>query len=332
MEFLRRTAEAIGHFRRAERDSTDSGQQTLAARALAQTPARPPKPWSAFVSLAGGYDDNVTLSDEPELLGLTDGEDVFLELVGAARGYVTGDPSDGVRLDAGLLVQEYADLDEFDQATFRVGASKDRKWRGWLTGVGGIVDVILLDKDPFETVFTLNIEASRPVGPGWILDLRNRLSRIQADDDFEELEGWRNQFRIRVHIPIGEVRLSAGYQFEFNDREDLSVGDEFFSRSPYRHDFSLEAARSLGRDWDLTGRLEYRRSDYRDKDRIETTGGGFVEDTREENRFDFSVRAGWRSLRPWIVFGEYRYTNSNANFDDLDYTRNIVQLGVEREF
>lgn len=327
-----RDEEAMRHFRTAERESADPKLRNLAARALAQAEAPPRKRWSALVSLAGGFDSNVTLSDEPELVGVTDQDDVFLELLGAARGYVTGDRSDGVRLDGALYVKEYPDIDRFDEIALRFGASKDRHWRGWSTGAGGIIDVIFLDDEHFQNVFTFNLEGSRPVGPGWTLDLRNRLSRIQADDDFEELEGWRNQIDIRLHVPIEAARVSAGYQYEFNDRDDLSLGDEFFSRSPHRHTFSLQARRPFAPDWELTGRAEYRRSDYRDADRIETDGGDFIERTREEDRFDFLVRADWRRLRPWVVFGEYRYTNNDSNFGEFDYTRNVVRVGVQRVF
>ncbi|NIR31857.1 MAG: outer membrane beta-barrel protein [Gammaproteobacteria bacterium] len=328
-----RPEEAVRELRRAARLSRDPKLTALARRALEAVASEPStRSWIGFLSLAPGYDGNVAFSDEPELVGVSDNDDVFVEFLGLASGHFPSGGNAGFRFDASLFAKDFAEVDEFDQISLRLAGIREGAFRRWWTGVGAILDNVYLDGEYFETVGTFKVEGRRPLGEGWTLELRNRLSRIAADDDFRQLEGWRNQLDIALGLPVAAVRTTLGYQFEFNDREDLSVGEEFFSRSPNRHSFYVEASGAVAPDWGVTGRLEYRLSAYRDEDRVQSGGASFIEKTREEHRFDLRVRTDWSPAPTWFVFGEYGYTSNDASFDEFDYTRNVVRIGVERMF
>lgn len=328
-----RPEEAVRELRRAERLSRDPKLRALAARALeAITGRAPARTWIGFLSLSPGYDDNVAFSDDPELVGVSDNEDFFVELLGVASGYFPDGPNTGFRVDASLFAKDYAEVDEFDQISLHLAGTREGAFRGWSTGVGASLENVYLDGEYFETIGTFEAGGRRPLGEGWSLDLRNGLGRIAAADDSRELEGWRNQLDMALDLPVAAVGITLGYRFEFNDRRDLSVGEEFFSRSPHRHSFRLEGSGAVTPAWRVTGRVEYRLSVYRDPDRVQTGAGSFIEKTRREHRFDLSLRTDWSPAPTWFVFGEYDYSSNDANFDAFDYTRNVVRIGLERVF
>jgi hypothetical protein len=126
---LRRADEsaALRWFSLAEKEATDDRLRELAATRLAGLPPPPARNWVGYGALAVGYDDNVALIANSDVLGVSNTADGFAELHLAATA-----PLDGPwRFDAGLFLLNYMDLDQFDQLGLQGGGRSRFDLFGW---------------------------------------------------------------------------------------------------------------------------------------------------------------------------------------------------------
>jgi len=64
-------------------------------------------------------------------------------------------------------------------------------------------------------------------------------------------------------------------------------------------------------------------------------GGPFVgteRRRREDDQLSFSLRAEYALPKSLFLLGRYEYTDNNSNFDNFDYDRNVVTLGLGGRF
>src|SRR5712691_5522670 len=106
---LGRPQQAMEYFGEARRTTTDPNLRALAATALERLGPATPRT-SALVSLAGGYDSNVTLSQDAATVGASHRSDSFVETFAAASHRLTENPERGWVAHGGLVVRKYRDL------------------------------------------------------------------------------------------------------------------------------------------------------------------------------------------------------------------------------
>jgi tetratricopeptide (TPR) repeat protein len=328
-----RDEQAREAFESAVDSARDDKLRALAQQQLAQLPVQPRRPqrWFGFVDAGGGYDDNVALVPDAAVVVPTGKDDSFTELMGGFVAPLNGGAQDGFRVKASAFWLNYLDLDEFDQVSARGGLAYRSRAGAWRTELYGFGDLIYLDKDPFERIATLSYEADRGIGMHESLRLRARSSYIDADSDFDALTGWRNQLLAEVRHRHDRIRLRGGYEFEYNDRDDRSVGGEFASRSPLRHTFFVKASRDVARDVGVFLDADYRYSRYLDPDRF-VSGGVASEKTRREDRYRVRAGAEYYLAPEWILTGEYQYTRNDSNLDAYEYTSNRFTARLEYVF
>lgn len=323
---LGRLEQAVAYFERAYETSEDAGLRVLAGAALARLGRAPPRRTSVLASLAGGYDSNVALAPDSEVVGLADNSDVFLEASGVIAHRLTGTPAGGFYFHGGLVVREYLDANEFDQLGMRVGLSHDAVAGRWWTELGGYLDAIYVDGKRFEQAATVDLQARYRLEGGRDLRGRYRFSRIDGGGGFGYLDGWQQRLTVEAGIPWARTRMRVGYELELNDREDLVRNGEFYSYSPTRHTLFAMAVWPAADDWRLSARGEYRTSRYNDPNRID---GGTRLLRREEDRYIASLRADRRLGGPWRLFLDYHYTRNDSNFRIYDYSRHQFMAGIE---
>lgn len=323
-----RTDTASMHFRTALDTADGSGLQRLSRMALDELePHAGPRRWRGLLSLAGGYDDNVTLAPQADLIGVTESDDVFLELLAAGRYQLAGAAADGWQLDTALYLREYYDVEDFNQAALRIGITRSRSLGRWQTSLGGQLDAIWLDRDHFSNIYTLSIQGVRRLGSDSQLRLRYRGSRFKADEAFDQLTGWRHRVRSegRRHWDLGSLHL--GHELEWNDRNDLRSDTQFFSLSPLRNTLYVDLVIPAGIRWEFTMRGQYRNSRYRDAN---VTAAG--SEQRRDDRMEASVRVDHRLRSDIRLFGIYTHADNDSTIAAFDYVRNEFLAGVERVF
>jgi len=322
-----RRQQAMEYFEQAHRITTDPNLRTLAATALERLGGTPPSPGtSAVVSLAGGYDSNVTLSPDAATVGVSHQSDPFVEALAAASHRLAGNTAHGWVAHGGLVLRKYRDLSRFDLAGSRAGLSYETDSGRLQTSVGGYFDTAYVGGDRFEQTAAVDVQARSRLDAGGDLRGRYQLGHIAAGAGFEYLDGWQQRFTADAGFALTPALLRVGYQLELNNRRDLQQGGEFFSASPTRHSlFATVALRNVG-GWQTDARGEYRVSRYDDPNRL---NGGTLEVTRKDDRYGFALRANRRLTALWRAFIDYSYYRNESNLDTYDYSRHQVLAGIE---
>ncbi len=316
-------AEAVGDSDTAERryaDAYDTASspnvKQLAGKKLRQY--RPvqgmsaeDKKWRGLLSASVGYNDNANLAPDTVRNNISEEGDAFTELLGIGSYYLKGDYNDGYRLDVGGYSRLYLDESDFNYSALFAGISRDKQWSKWHTQMGLRVNTSLIDDDYYASRGTFRLIGDRDIG---LLDLRlrNDLSIIEADSNYEYVSGFSNESTIEISKDINWGELSAGYSFEYNDRDDLRSGNEFFSYSPYRNELFAEVEYQLAPKWIVELRGEYQKSLYQDDNREIAADGTVQQDERDDDRISISLRGDYEFAPELAAFAEYRFVDNSS--------------------
>ncbi|MDC0661284.1 tetratricopeptide repeat protein [Marinobacter sp. SS21] len=312
---------------------------TLAQRQLdrlagaAEVPVAAPKDWYGFISVAGGYEDNIALFPDSARSDLEGG---FAEAVAAGSGFLYGDRNRGLRGDVGLYLRHYASEDDFDSELAQVNL----QWRQLIgpgrLGFGAGGAWVRRGGEPQER-HSRAMLSYRLAGCGNWFDSESCLLKLTATDvsaeaGFDAYEGQLYQldarYRARWQAWTGELK----YRGDYNAREDLTTGAEFYSVSPQRHGLELSIAHPVWQRLELELRTGYRYSYYRDRHRLNSGDGGTLAVRREDHRWRAGLRAKVELPAGFAVFTEYDYKANLSSIDRYEYTNQYALLGLELSF
>lgn len=322
--------QAIKHFERAYGMTNDRNLRALAGTALERLGRAPllPRKTGSVLSLAGGYDSNVTLSEDAATVGTSNKSDFFAEALAAASRTLTGNTARGSYADGGLVLRKYGDLDQYDLVGLRGGLSYRTDSGRLQTSVGGYFDMIYVGSDRLEQASVVDLQVRSRLDAGGDLRGRYQLAHVDGGGEFDYLDGWQHRFTADAGFASAPAHARVGYQLELNNRRDLQQGGEFFSYSPTRHLLFATAILPKIGGWWTDVRGEYRISRYNDPYRLD---GGSLEVTREDDRYGVAMRA-YRNRRLttlWRVFIDYSYYRNESTINVYDYIRYQLLVGIE---
>jgi tetratricopeptide (TPR) repeat protein len=304
-------ADAKNHFKITSRTATDEKLRTLADDQLRELVTGKKGSWlSGYISLAPGYDDNVYLIADDEVI-VGNVKDYFMEYTGAATLQLSGTRENGLQLKGTAYYQDYLDANEFDFGNLHIGPEFDRKLGRWNTSLAGFVDRSYIDKDLFEQIYTAELRGSREIYRNLDLRLRYQFSYIDAESPYQDLSGNRHRMTAGLRSILWGTDTRLDYTFELNDRDDPDF--------PTRHTMALLADRDLSDVWSVGVNASYRYSDYQSSD-------------REDKRIWLGARIS-RSI-PWgfRAFGKYDHIRNISSLDESDFSSNVFSIGLERFF
>ena len=298
--------EAARWFAFAEKEAGDERLRSLASAQLATEQPAPTRNWVGYAALAAGYDDNVALIANSDVLGVSGTSDGFAELQLAASA-----PLDGPwRFDAGLFRVDYLDLDQFDQMSLQGGGRYRFDLGSWASEAGVQVGYITLDGEGFETLQTLLLQSSTQLSADWQLRARYRFSNIDGMNQFEGLTGRRHDLGLKAAWQAQPWSFGIEYRYENSDYDDTSL-------SASQQQLGVELRRALPADWTLAVEALRRHTRY------DLASNGI------EDRTEFSLAATKSLTSRWRMVVRYSYADNAADLNLYDYRRNRVSAGVE---
>jgi len=303
---------AVSWFRRAADNDTDPKITALARSRLEKyAPHETARRLSGLLSLGFGHDSNVTLASTGSP---TQQSDSYAEIF----GFVIL-PAGPVNVNASLLRQDYTSVNSADFMQVRAGVQYPISAAGWSWRPGLFLARDTLAGNDFLTLTDIEIRAGRTLAQQNRLDIRLRYSDIRADNTaYTYLQGSREQFRIQ-HLrdsALGQLRLR--YELELNDRRNLSTADY----SPTRNTLQVRLVQHPAADWRILEELGWRDSRYGEAAGVK----------RHDKRYLLHLAADRRLGQAWHLGLRYRHSNNDSNVASETYTRNDIQIYLNRGF
>jgi tetratricopeptide (TPR) repeat protein len=298
--------QAAKWFAQARSETSDERLQSLATDQLARLPRPVERNWYAYGSAAAGYDDNVALVSNGDVLGVTGIDDAFAELQAAIAAPLRGP----WRFDGNVVLLDYQDLDSFDQLTLSAAVRYRLPLGDWNSEAGVQLAYSTLDGEGFESKAMLLLQATRPLTEEWRLRVRYRFHDINGLDGFEGLDGTRHELAVRGMWRRDRWDVTVQYRYDTTDyrAEELSFD---------RHQLSVYAQRYLNGDWAVEAGLLFDRSRYD------------VADNSAEDRTEVELGLSRSFGQRWRAVMRYSYADNRAELPEFDYQRNRISAGVE---
>jgi Tetratricopeptide repeat len=294
-------------FSTAEQETSDERLRALAAGQLDELRVESAeRNWFAYGTIAAGYDDNVALVSDANVLGVSGLGDGFLE----AQLALTAPLARLWQFDAGMVLIDYQELDIYDQDGLYAGGRYRRTAGNWSNEVGLQLAYSTLDGEGFENRQTVALQTGTSFGPEWRLRLRYRGSNVEGLSDFEELSGLRHEANVRLTKHREPWDMSLAYQFEVNDYDDEALSDR-------RQQLGFTLERRVYGNWVTTLDALWRHSRYD----MSTNG--------TEQRVELGLSLMRVLSERWRLIARYGYADNDADIPVLNYQRNRMSLGVE---
>jgi len=298
--------QAAKWFAQVQREASDERLQSLATEQLARLPPPAQRNWYAFASALAGYDDNVALVANGDVLGVTDTDDAFTEVQAAFTAPLTGP----WRFDGNLVWLDYQDLDAFDQLTVNAAARYRLPLGDWYTEAGVQYSYSTLDGEGFQSKALLILQASRSLTEEWRLRVRYRFNDINGLDGFEGLDGTRHELAVRGIWRRGKWDVTVQYRYDTSDYRDEDLSFD-------RHQLSVDVQRDLSENWSVEAVLSFDRSSYD------------VADNSNEDRTEVGLGLSRSFGQRWRAVLRYAYADNQAELPAFDYGRSLISGGVE---
>lgn len=293
-------------FSRAERETGDERLRGLASERLAELVPEPSHhDWMGYAAFGAGYDDNVALVANSDVLGISGKDDGFAELQVA----ISAPLARPWRLDAGLALVDYQELDSFDQMSVHGGGHYRLAAGDWMNQVGLQIAYATLDGEGFENRRTLSLQTSTEFSPDWRLRARYRFNDIDGLDQFEGLSGDRHEASARVAWDQQPWTVAIEYQMDASNYADDAL-------SATRHQLGVDAQRALYDGWAVQLEATRRRSRY-------DQGSG------AENRTQLALAMSKTLTTQWRLVIRYDHTDNAADVAEFNYAGNRISAGVE---
>lgn len=301
------TDEAASLFARAEREAADEQLRTLASEQLAELASRPAsRDWIGYAAFDAGYDDNVALVNNSDVLGISGKEDAFAELQLALSAPLARP----WRLDAGLTWVDYQDLDRFDQLSLQGGGYYRVPVGNWMNQAGLQLAYTTLDGEGFENRRTLALQTSSELWPDLRMRVRYRYNDIDGMNDFGGMTGHRHEAGARFVWTREPWDIAVEYEIDASDYDDAAL-------SANRHQLGFDLQRPLFAGWAVLLEATRRRSRYDDRDN----------GTEDRTQLMLAVT---KALSPtWQFVMRYTHTRNAADLAEFDYSGNRISAGVE---
>lgn len=307
--------------------------ETLASKQLERLGARTsPKPdrtrWIGLLSMAGGYEDNIALFPDSAPARLDSG---FIETLAAASGYVHGDGSAGVRSDLKLFARQYPSEHAFDLNI----AQADASWVQQISpgqisaGIGG--DYIWRDRRSRERrarlVAGFRNRHCLGVLAGSQCTVKAEVMQVLPEKDYDAYRGQLYRLDMRYQARQGDWKAELRYRAEYNNRNNLDRGEEFFSVSPERHGLNTALSYAATARLSVEAGAGFRFSYYRHPHQLRIPDGTLII-RREDKRYDLSLAASYKAFENTSVTLDLDHTANHSNIDRYKYDRQSITLGV----
>ncbi len=283
--------------------------------------------WTGLVSASMGRDSNVTLSDNSNIIS-SNISDSFINTLGATGRYLTGNRSDGVRIDGVFYLRKYQTQNSFDFSLVNAGVAYHKKLGDWHGRFGTKYSHIEFGGAPYQDIYDLTTEGRRKFSKAAELRIRYRYSDINVlSPQFNNTDGNRHRLNIEGRFKSGDKRYRLAWRAETNNLNDSQTATTYTSSSTVRNRVRASAKIPLTDKWSSKLDLRWRNSRYKDDNVTSTTRV-----RRNDDRITAKAVLNYHLGKKTGLYADYTYTNNNSNISTYQYHRNVISTGLNYLF
>ena len=279
--------------------------------------------WLASASLNLGSDSNVI---DPTDESSAEQDDQFAEMIATASWYSSTDLRRAWVIDGLAYSSRYDQVDDYNVDLVSGGALKYVPLRSGYGFFGAEAERSKLgDEDYLGSIGAI-------AGTGWrnengrFWSLRYRFQNISSlSDTFDPQEGHNHRIQAESGARVGALgRFSLRYQFDLDDREDLSEEGRFVSFSAQRHGLFARWSKT-GPKWEALLSADYRFSRFDDDTQTFPIA---LDERRKDQRYRINARLAWLFTEQISISLDYSYSDNDSTIDRYDYDRNLIMSGI----
>ncbi|MCW9024476.1 MAG: tetratricopeptide repeat protein [Gammaproteobacteria bacterium] len=273
--------------------------------------------WYNMASLTLGHNNNI--SSAPDEVATKESGN-YMDLYASTNGVLSGTYDDGIRLKGSFLYQDFFNTNTYDYTQFNIGLYKHFKLDEWKTALGGYFERSTYADTSYLQILGLVGTGKYKTSNTDTIYLRYRYNDISSslENQYNYLEGWRQQFQIALWQYTKDHSSSLSYELELNDRTDTSTR----SYSPTRHSINGSYRYFIDKQWHLGLHASYRNSDYPVK----------PTQNREDDRYRAAVDLLYKIEKNWKVKLKYQYTDNNSTDNNYEYTQDLYYISTDYSF
>ena len=336
-EFARYNLGLIAHRAGRQTEAHDyfsavaSGKGNAHLRALARNQLRPASHdksrWHGVLELAGGHDDNVTLTEHTTLVTPSGSGSTLASAFASGSGRIAGDAAGGLWLNGSVRDIRYFKQTAFDLLVARAAPEYRFTVNDWRLRTVLNATYIRLGTASLETLLGFNLRAEHALGIARVR-LDYGLTRINGGARYGYLTGWQNQLGLHSTWRPGPVQISLGYALTLNRRQDRTAGSEFSSVSPMRNQVDADLRWTPASWATLYAGGSYWRSRYADPNAF-LQGTTLVVVRRSDSGRNAEVGALFNPSNNTRLGAAYEYRSNDANIARYAFTSHRYTLRVQ---
>ncbi len=323
------TSRAREAFLSVASESTEDNLIKLARGQLEELGApSPPSRWQTLLSLSAGYQENIALFPDSAPSSL-DGS--FLESVNAISGYPLRKGKNALKTRVLLYGRQYREETDFNshlvraeaawehsenRYRFKLGLGGDQLWQGGASRERRA----RLTSDVSTGHCSVRSETAR-------CNITLSAEQIFAADRFSAYDGQHFRLDSRYKARFENLRGEARYRVDYDDRQNLNNGSEYYSVSPLGQTLTLGLGYAFTPGLELGASASYRFNYYRTPHRLEVPEGLLIV-RREDNRLTLELEGKYRINKTVSLLLTLRQAQNNSNIERYDYNQKTATLGV----
>lgn len=283
--------------------------------------------WTGLVSASMGHDSNVTLSDNSNII-TSNTSDNFINTLGTAGRYLTGNRDDGVRINGVFYFRKYQTENNFDFSLVNTSAAYHKKMGSWYGRFSAKYNYLEFGGNPYQNIYDLTSEGRHKFSSKNELRLRYRYSKFDAlSSQFDNTGGHRHRFEVEDRFKVDSVRYRLAWRSEINNLNDSQTTTSYTSSSTLRTRIRINAKVPVTDKWGSEFDLRWRNSRYLD-DNVTPTSRV----RRTDNRVTAKAALNYDLNKTTAVFADYTYYNNSSNISRYQYNRNMISVGLNYLF
>ncbi len=276
--------------------------------------------WVNSANITMGSDNNVI---NPSDISASERSDTFIETL-LSSSWTSNQKNDWL-IDGLAYFSRYTDVNDYDINLINIGIKKQLPSNYGEWSIGSRVESSQLSGDNYLRSFMINTRFNyeRENGNSWNLTYRSKFIH-DLNTNYRQLAGKSQLFQSDYTILTNKGwRWRLRYQWTYDNRNDLTTSDEFYSYSAARHAIDSYWLYSKNKST-YTFKLNYRHSNYNDDHIFNDLG--IIH--RKDNRLTLSMRYAWKLSNNLEFNTEYSYSDNRSSIKQYEYDRTIIMLGI----